>query len=51
MRESYEYECEFDLTDIEPGQEDMLVTLIDIELSIGLVFCTSVKDFFRYMWE
>lgn len=42
---------DIDITDIVPEQEDMLVLLFDIEISIGLVFCSSVKDFFRYMWE
>jgi hypothetical protein len=40
-----------DITDIDPGQEDMLILLFDIEITIGLLFCSSVKDFFRYMWE
>jgi len=28
-----------------------LITLLDIELTIGLTWFSSVKDEFRFMWE
>ena len=31
--------------------ESDLIKIFDIEISIGLLWCPSVRDEFRYMWE
>ena len=33
------------------ANEVLMLAVFDLEVSIGLDWCSSVRDEFRYMWE